>query len=314
MNRRFNWKLVVGTLILVAFLAVGLFPHAVTRYTPFATDVWHSWDLSIPPFPPSKLHWLGTDDFGRDTYTQLIYGIVPTLRDATLLVTATLVGSFLIASITTLYRPRFVGFLMDTMTQSMTLVPPVILAILVLETPPIYFSTHSAWWYYCVIGILEIVRFVPVIEGDMRLISDKPFIEGAITVGNSKLRVFRVHMLKWLWPYLFEYIPSQYARILTVIGELAYFGLFSNVKLVQGQASIHVMTTDLDWSAMIGIGGHNWFSVPGVVFFTTLAFCLLILAFRFVSSGMADLGQMERSYYWPETRYGKLPLPPLWRR
>lgn len=295
-----NLKVACGGLLLIAFLIAGVFPSHFTKYGPFDTDVWHRWDLAVPAFPPSGLHWLGTGDFGRDTYTQLLYGVLPTLRDATILVLLTLALASLIAIVTTLYKPKFLRFVLDTISRTMTLIPPLVLAILALEIPQVYFSEHSAWWYYCVIGILETGRLVQIIEGDLRLISEKPFIEGAVTAGNSQFRIFRVHMMRWLWPYLIEYIPAQYARILTVVGELAYFGMFSNVVLVQGEDTIHVQTTELDWSAMIAIGGHNWFSVPGVVFFTTLAFCLLVLAFRLVSSGIGELSVQEQTHYWAE--------------
>lgn len=180
----------------------------------------------------------------------------------------------------------------------MTLVPPLVLAILVLEVPTIYFSHWSGTWYYIVIAILEIFRFTRIIEGDLQLISSKPFIEGAVTAGCSPWQTFRRHLVPWLWPYLMEYIPTQYARILIFVGELSYFGLFNQVLILHGTEGVYVQTKELDWAAMIGLGSHDWFSFPTVLIFPTLAFCILIFLFRLVASGVQDATILERIEYW----------------
>jgi len=63
----------VGTVILVAILAMAALAPLLAPYDPIAQDI------AARLAPPSPAHWLGTDGFGRDIVSRLIYGSRPTL-------------------------------------------------------------------------------------------------------------------------------------------------------------------------------------------------------------------------------------------
>ncbi|MBV9581760.1 MAG: ABC transporter permease subunit [Chloroflexi bacterium] len=71
-------------------------PDVVARYDPYAVD------LSQQLLPSSSAHWLGTDQFGRDEWTRLVYGARTTLGAALLVLLLTLVVSGVMAVATTL--------------------------------------------------------------------------------------------------------------------------------------------------------------------------------------------------------------------
>jgi ABC-type dipeptide/oligopeptide/nickel transport system permease subunit len=294
-------RVIVGAFILIVLLVVGLDPHLVTHYSPWQQDSFHLSDYEAPPFPPSRLHWFGTDEYGTDLFTQIVYGIVPTFRDATILVVITLFASIAIAVLQAMYKKNL--YIFDRLTDVTKLFPPVLLMLLILEMKPIYFSHYSSYWYFAIIGLFEIGRLEPIVEGDIRLIYQKPFIESAITSGGSQLWIFRKHVWRWITPYVLEYIPSQYARILTVMGELGYFGVVTKAMIFATQSGEHFMTHQLDLPTLLASGGHHWFTVPGGVFFPTIALCLMIVSFRLIATGVASTTKLKRGEHWPWPEY-----------
>ncbi|KPV42180.1 hypothetical protein [Alicyclobacillus ferrooxydans] len=296
-HRWWSTRAFIGILVIAGFLVMGLHPSLVTHYGPYQMDKIHLSDDTIPPFPVSRMHWFGTDENGVDIFTQIVYGIVPTLRDATIMVAFTLAAAVIIAVIQTLYKVRIM--LVDRLSYLTSIFPPVLIMLLILEIQPVYFSHDSAYWYYAVIGVLELGRFIPIVDKDIRLIYQKPFIESAVVVGGSQWWIFRKHVLRWMWPYLAEYIPSQYARILAVMGELGYFGVVTKAQFLQSQNGISFTSTQLDLPTLLSLGGHHWFQVPDGVFFPTLTLCLMIIAFRLIATGAARVSMVERTEHWP---------------
>lgn len=296
-RRWWNAPAIVGILLIAGFLIIGIHPTLVTHYGPFQMDKMNMSDYTIPPFPVSKRHWFGTDENGMDIFTQIVYGIIPTLRDATILVVSTLVAAMMVGVIQTLYKVRIM--LVERLAYVTSIFPPVLIMLLVLEIQAVYFSHYSPVWYYCVIGVLELGRLIPIVEKDIRLIYQKPFIESAVVAGGSQWWIFRKHVLRWMWPYLAEYIPSQYARILAVMGELGYFGVVTRAQFLVSQSGVSFTSNQLDLPTLLSLGGHHWFQVPDGVFFPTLALCVMIIAFRLLATGVARASAMERTEHWP---------------
>ena len=66
-------SLVIGGTLVAILLLAALFAPLVAPFDPNAQE------MSARLLPPSSLHWLGTDGFGRDLLSRVIYGSRPTL-------------------------------------------------------------------------------------------------------------------------------------------------------------------------------------------------------------------------------------------
>lgn len=299
-----NVRTAAGAFLTLAVMGMGADPQVWVHVSPYAQDVWHAATASAPPFPPSRLHWLGTDQDGHDLFARILYGALPTLRDATLLVLAIWGLSGAIALLRTVWHVPLPLF--DLAAGLMSLVPPMLVALLLLEAPGIYFSARLNLWYYLVIALLESARFAPTLEGDLRLILGRPFIEAARTTGCAPVRILTRHVWPWWRPYLAEYLPLTYARVLAVMGELAYFGIFSHLRLIRTENAVVIDSRQLDWPALIGAASQHWFSDPAPVLFPTLALCVLILGLRLLAAGLApEPARGDASWApaaWPQGR------------
>ncbi|NVL46481.1 ABC transporter permease, partial [Pseudomonas syringae pv. actinidiae] len=85
---RSGWRrspaLLVGASIIGVVLLVALFTPWLSGFDPNAQNIQERL------LPPSAAHWLGTDAFGRDLFTRLLYGTRPTLLLVSLVLLLTL--------------------------------------------------------------------------------------------------------------------------------------------------------------------------------------------------------------------------------
>ena len=65
---RWNWLALAGSVMLLMTLLVALFPMVFATHDPIILD------LPVRLSPPSAEHFFGTDDFGRDVYSRIVYG------------------------------------------------------------------------------------------------------------------------------------------------------------------------------------------------------------------------------------------------
>lgn len=68
-----NPSSLVGLVVVTLFVVVAVFAPWLATHDPNAQD------FAVRLSPPSAAHWLGTDQFGRDVYSRLVYGARPTL-------------------------------------------------------------------------------------------------------------------------------------------------------------------------------------------------------------------------------------------
>ena len=59
---------VIGLLIVLVVILMALFPQFIAPYDPIATDV------TVSNQAPSAAHWFGTDFYGRDIFSRVIWG------------------------------------------------------------------------------------------------------------------------------------------------------------------------------------------------------------------------------------------------
>lgn len=96
--------------------------------------------MTTPPFPPSLQHPLGTDSFGHDLFSRCVYGILPTFAYVAVADICVLVVAMLLAVWATVGGNHTARSVIDAWSALTSLVPGLILALLLLEIPAIYWA------------------------------------------------------------------------------------------------------------------------------------------------------------------------------
>ena len=169
-----------AVLLVIAVISFGapvLAPHSPT-------------DLAdMPLLPPSSHYWLGTDDFGRDAFSRLLYGgqISLGVSVASVLI-ATVIGVWL-GLVAGYYRGWPETLIMRTMDLLLSF-PTIVLAIAIVSTLGI--SLRNV---IIVIAIVYIPRFVRVVFGATLAVRESEYVQSARVIGAGDARILRTAIL-----------------------------------------------------------------------------------------------------------------------
>jgi peptide/nickel transport system permease protein len=200
--------LVVGALVLVALFAPALAP-----WDPHRPDTKKVLD------PPSKSHWLGTDQLGRDVLSRVLYGSRISLAVGFVSVgIATMIGILLGAAAG--YHGGMVDGIIMRLVDLMLVFPRFFLLLAVLA-----FLQPSIWTIMAVIGLTGWMGVARLVRAEFLTLREREFVIWSESIGASALRVIFRHILpNAIAPVLVAMTLGIPAAILTESG-LSFLGL-----------------------------------------------------------------------------------------
>lgn len=175
--------------------------------------------LGAPLLEPSGDHLLGTDDFGRDVLSRLIYaGRVSLGVAAGSVAIATLAGVTLglIAGYT---RGIFNLIIMRAMDILLSF-PTIVLAIAMVA-----FLGPSIRNLIIIIGVIYTPRFVRVVYGSTLQVSEAEYVQAARVVGSSNARILRTAVLPNVMAPILVQISLSLGLAILVESGLSFLGL-----------------------------------------------------------------------------------------
>jgi peptide/nickel transport system permease protein len=176
--------LTVASLLVLAFVvACAAFPSAIAPYLP--TDMRSDAILA----PPGTGHWFGTDQFGRDVFSLVVYGA----RQSVLIgVFAVLISCSVGVSIglTAGYAGGWIDTALMRVVDIWMAIPSILLAIaLSAALGPSLINTILA------VSVTMVPRYARVLRGQALSVRTRPFIEASRSAGASHFAILRRHIL-----------------------------------------------------------------------------------------------------------------------
>src|SRR3989449_1785588 len=178
-----------GVLIMVVAIALA---------APFVTsgDVATQHDIVATRFLPplatdarGTVHPLGTDRFGRDVWTRLAYGARISLGVGTLAVLLSIAIGLAVGAVAG-YARRPVRTLLLALTDVALALPRVVLLLLLATL-----WRPSAALVILVLGVTGWMSVARLVQGEVRSLAARPFVEGASALGMSRGRVLWRHII-----------------------------------------------------------------------------------------------------------------------
>jgi len=260
---RKNTLAMVGGLTLLAVLLAILFAPMVITYSPTRIDVLHK--LAAP----SWRHWLGTDAFGRDVLTRVLYGGRYTLTIG--------IGVVAIAFTVGVFFGTLAGFaggvvdmLIMRVVDAMLSFPALVLAIaLAAAFGP---SLNNAM---LAVAITLAPQFARVARSQALAVSVKPYVEAAISLGLPTRRIlWRYVFANGLGPLLVQASLSLGSAILQT-ASLGFLGLGAQPPLAE-------------WGADVSANLQYMRGSPWVALSPGMAILLTVLCFNLIGDSLAD--------------------------
>jgi peptide/nickel transport system permease protein len=216
------------------FLAAAVLP-LLSPYDPVGIE------SSRRLLPPSLAHWCGTDGFGMDIFTRILYGartdLVLAFSAAGIALT---VGSLLGA--VSAYLGGWVDQLMQRATEVIQAFPVVLFAMAVLTALGVTL-THLV----AVIAVINVPVYVKIVRSVVLPMRSAEFVEAARTTGQGTLSIIIRHVLPNTAGPVMAQFPINCAWSVQVIAGLSFLGLGVTVPepewgLMVQQGSNYVVT------------------------------------------------------------------------
>jgi len=256
------WTAVVG--LGFFFIIVGLVVAAplVTSYDPTEQVLLDRLQR------PSGLHWLGTDQLGRDVFSRLLYGGRFSLAIAAITVGISAIAGAVIGAVS-----GYIGGTFDDVTMRivdlMVPFPEVVVALLVVAMLGPGFST--------LIIALTVIGWTPyarLARGLTLSIKTQGYIEAAHALGCSHRFVIGKHVLPNALKPILALTFLRFGHKLIAVGALSFLGL-------------GVQPPDSDWGAMLADALPYMQRVPSLILSPGLAIFLSALAITLAGQGIA---------------------------
>lgn len=212
-RRRFPPHLIAGGMLISVVIAAAVLAPSLAGYAP---DVIDSGAMLLAP---SAIHPFGTDAFGRDLLSRVLFGARLALQLSFLSVAISAIPGTLLGMIAGYYR-GWVDQVLSRMIDAWLALPGLLLALLVIaRTGP---SLDGA---ILALGVAGIPSFYRMARGSTISISQQPFIEASRALGAGGATVIFRHILPNLLSVLLILVTLRLGTFLLAGGSLSFIGL-----------------------------------------------------------------------------------------
>jgi peptide/nickel transport system permease protein len=266
---------VAGTVIVGAFVVTSLAVYISTMvggsilpYDPIRPGV------GAPLAPPSFQHWFGTDNFGRDVFSRILYAMP---YDFSIGVVVVLVAAA-IGTTLGLYA-AFFGGIVDEVLMRITDVffgiPALVLALAIgVALGPgltnMIIALIVVWW----------PAYARLVRGEALHVKHHNFIEAARLSGLSSARIMYGHVLRNIAMTILVYATLDIGTVILVYSGLSYLGLAVRPPLP-------------DWGSMVSSYQDYMISAPWAPLFPGLMIALGVYGFSLLGDGLRDKLQLS---------------------
>lgn len=255
----------IGVVLVILFILCALFAPLLAPYDPAAINLPNRLE------PPTRAHWCGTDDLGRDICSRLIYGSRISMFVGSSVVLASLSLGLIIGSIAGYYGGRIDRFINVVLMNAFMSFPGILLAIafVAFRGPGILnlvFALSLGGW----VGYARLVR------GQVLATREREFVEAARALGANDVRALTRHILPNIIQPIIVQAAIGMAGAILAEGTMSFLGL-------------GVPPPTASWGTMLNDGRGYLFSSPHLVLFPAFAVMLAVLSFNFIGDALRDL-------------------------
>jgi peptide/nickel transport system permease protein len=219
--------------------------------------------------PPTAEHLLGTDEFGRDVLSRLIYGSRISLQVGLIAVSISLVAGGAIGAAAGYFGGKMDNFLMRVMDVQLA-IPTILLAIVISSAlGPGLFNLMVA------VGITSIPRFARLMRASVLSIKNMEFIEAARAMGASHLRVILLYILPNCMAPLIVQSTLSVANAILFAATLSFLGL-------------GIQPPFPEWGGMLSAARPYLRNSAYLSIFPGLAIMITIVSLNCIGDGLRD--------------------------
>lgn len=260
---RRNKMAMTGLIIVVVLVLTAVFAPYISPHDPYRVD------MNEQFLSPSLTHWLGTDNFGRDVLTRILYG-------ARISLVVGIVPSFIsliigaIMGIVSGYYGGRIDFTIMRLADMLIAFPSLLLAMVVMYT--LGANLFNIFIALSLVGWASVAR---VVRSQTLALKEKEFIEAARANGSKKTTIMFRHLFPNVVPTLIVLFSLSIPEAIMWESSLSFLG-------------VGVQPPEASWGLLVAKGKEYLFAAPLVAIMPGVAILITVLAFNFIGDGMRD--------------------------
>jgi peptide/nickel transport system permease protein len=258
-----NKRAMVGLWMVMIFVIVAIFAHWIAPYDPFLQN------MKVMLESPTWNHLFGTDEFGRDILSRIIYGAQISLMIGIVGVLISVIFGVALGTIS-----GYFGGLADTLIMRVMDIfmafPSFLLALAIVSVlGPSMINVMIS------IGIFSVPTFARISRSSVITVKNKEFIEAAKAMGGTHAHIIWRHVIpNSIAPIIVLSTLRIATAILTAAG-LSFLGMGAQPPTPE-------------WGAMLSTGRDYLRMAPHVSTIPGLAIMFMVLAFNMLGDGLRD--------------------------
>jgi peptide/nickel transport system permease protein len=255
--------LVTGAVIVVVMIALACAAPLVSPYDPNAQDV-----LSVLA-DPSAAHWFGTDQFGRDVLSRVLFGARISLYVGFV---STLAGVAIGTAIGVIsgYYGGIVDRLIVAATDVLLSFPQLIMGLLLVAV-----LGASLTNLIIAIAVTAVPAFIRMARGSTLTMRERDFVDACRALGYGDLRIMFVHVLPNILDEIVVMASLWLASAIRTESTLAFIGL-------------SVPPPTATWGGVVRDGFDNLLDAPWLAVFPSLAILAVMIGLNLMGDGLRD--------------------------
>lgn len=254
---------VISFVVLIFIILIALFPSVFAPYDPLKMDV------NAFMTGPTKLHLFGTDQFGRDVLSRIIFGVQKSMQISFLaVILASLLGTSL--GLIGGYFGTWVDQIIMRVIDAMFAFPAIILALFIIAL-----FGASVQNLIIAIGVVYTPIFARTIRGSTISLKKQLFVVAGKALGKRNANIIIKDVLPNVFSILIVTFTTNFSTALLSEATLGFLGL-------------GVPPPDPTLGGMIGNGSDYLLSAPWVALFPGMIIAIIVLSINIIGDGLRD--------------------------
>ncbi len=252
-----------GVVVILIIVLAAIFAPLICPYDPYTQD------LRNALAKPSAEHILGTDTYGRDLFTRIVYGarislIIGLIPSIIAIIIGTVMG--LMAG----FLGKTADFIIMRIADIVLSFPSLLLAMVIMYT-----LGPSLLNLFIALSIINWGMTARTVRAQTLQLREKEFVEAARSVGVKNWTIMFRHILPNCIPSLIVIFTLDIPSAIMSEASLSFLG-------------VGAKPPEASWGLMVSENRDNLTKAPWVALFPGIAIMLLVLAFNFVGDAMRD--------------------------